>query len=61
MGMEVYFPPYQVGSFAMGGHTVTVLYADLAPLIRMEFVTALGIEREFYDWRRRLSAGEESA
>ncbi|UCI23997.1 TIR domain-containing protein [Mesorhizobium sp. B2-8-5] len=43
-GIDLYFPPYQVASYADGLHTAKIPYAMVAKLVTREYRTALQIE-----------------
>ncbi len=42
-GVRILFAPYQIAPYAAGPQTVTIPFQDLRPLMRKEYVEALGI------------------
>ncbi len=43
--LELVFPPYQVGPYALGSQNVEVPYEELAVFLRPEYRSALGIDQ----------------
>jgi len=43
-GINILFPPYQVGPYAYGSHSVTIPYEPIVPQIQEIYQSALGIE-----------------
>jgi hypothetical protein len=43
-GVEVLFPPYQVGAYVLGSHSVLIPYKTLLPLMKETYISALSME-----------------